>query len=65
MSPTMKRAIYVGKPYPWIRYGMTGIHWPDSFGAAFRADGDPVAVIVPRKDLYIPAEDQQRHCPKP
>jgi len=55
----------VGKPYPWIRYGMTGIHWPDSFGAAFRADGDPVAVIVPRKDLYVPAEDQQRHCPKP
>jgi len=61
----MKRAIYVGKPYPWIRYGMTGIHWPDSFGAAFRPDGDPVAFIVPRKDLYIPAEDQQRHCPKP
>ena len=61
----MKRAIYVGKPYPWINYGMTGVHWSDSFGAAFRADGDPMAIIVPRKDLYIRPEDETRHCPKP
>jgi len=61
----MKRAIYVGKPYPWINYGMTGIHWSDSSGAAFRPDGDRWRRIVPRKDLYIRPEDETRHCPKP
>jgi len=61
----MKRAIYVGETTNWVSYGMTGSTWEDSLGRAFLPDGVSGAMIIPRADLYIPSEDQTRHCPKP
>lgn len=72
----MKRCIYVGKPWGDIQYGATGriedIRWSAIMDAfCFIADEVNAAEItyadrywVPRKDIYIPSEDQRRHCPK-
>ena len=59
----MKRAIYVGEDTGFLRYGMTGSNYPDYFGPVFYPDGLGGAFCLDRKDLYIPDEDQQRHCP--
>lgn len=66
----MKRAIYVGKPWLGLAYGMTGYIRPEEDDhdwayPNFRPDGciDSARFGVPRADLYIPTEDQQRHCP--
>ena len=60
----MIRAIYVGEDTGFLRYGMTGSNYPDYFGPVFYPDGLPAPFCVERKDLYIPAEDQQKYCPK-
>ena len=66
----MKRAIYVGKPWSLIRYGSTGrlvdVLWAGSATrVCFVPDGDSIRYWTVRAELYIPSEDQQRHCPKP
>lgn len=65
----MKRAIYVGKGLSEVNYGMTGIMEqtisPESPYFSFQPDGQTYQWFVLRKDLYIPAEDLTRHCPKP
>ena len=68
----MKRAIYVGKPWGDIRYGMTGeivdISWSEAADKlCFIPDDDwfQVRYWADRPQLYIPSEDQKRHCPKP
>lgn len=70
----MKRCIYVGptETYPWnfpgrhpLHYGMTGDCRGDEFIWSFRPDGQVNGSFVKREVLYIPSEDQTRHCPKP
>jgi hypothetical protein len=66
----MRRAIYVGKGLSAVSYGMTGTMQPSisvkSPYFSFRPDGKmPGQWFVLRKDLYVAAEDQTRHCPKP
>ena len=66
----MKGAIYVGKGLSAVSYGMTGTMQPsispESPYFSFRPDGQASGQwFVLRKDLYIPAEDLTRHCPKP
>ena len=68
----MKRAIYVGKlhgPSGFFGYGMTGEATPfdacDPSFVWFRFDGGLGHWMVHRSEIYIPSEDQQRHCPKP
>jgi hypothetical protein len=66
----MRRAIYVGKGLSAVSYGMTGTMQPsislESPYFAFRPDGKmPGQWFVLREDLYVAAEDQTRHCPKP
>ena len=70
----MKRCIYVGtaETYPWnwsgrhpLHYGMTGDCRESTTFWSFRPDGNATGSVVQRDDLYIPSEDQTRHCPKP
>ena len=68
----MKRAIYVGKTgfagFRFLSYGMTGVSlkWhPDCMETTFMPDGERYHIPMPRNQIYIPSEDQQRHCPKP
>ena len=66
----MKRAIYVGKKIGFINYGITGEvqPWSGSMWSFYPDRSDYVikwCVIVPGPSIYIPSEDQQRHCPKP
>ena len=67
----MKRAIYVGGDIWLLNYGKTGTYgmadgnwgkWGPVF--EFRADGEGWTIPLPRSDVYLPAEDQTRHCPK-
>ena len=69
----MKRAIYVGKPYELpnnrlFGYGVTGqithLKGTDTL-CDFLPDGASRPVLMVRRNLYVPTEDQQRHCPKP
>ena len=67
----MKRAIYVGKTgfsgMLFLSYGMTGEYCPER--NRLRLDGQHLwQIYIPQNQihqLYIPSEDQQRHCPKP
>ncbi len=65
----MKRAIYCGQTgfssFAFFNYGMTGNAWEESTGWRFALDGGSQPVVILREDIYIPSEDQQRHCPKP
>ncbi len=65
----MKRAIYVGDNMGFLSYGMTGTIRPwgiyVSGAVNFLPDGESKGGwIICRKDLYVAAEDQTRHCPK-
>jgi len=69
---TPLRAIYVGPPVDFLhghplRYGMTGLHidFGGSIGPTFKPDGALGGKIVGRDEIYIPALDKTRHCPKP
>ncbi len=69
----MRRAIYVGRPYELpnnrlFSYGVTGEIKPwegSDILCDFRADGASRPVLMPRRNLYVPSEDQTRHCQKP
>ena len=64
----MKRAIYVGVGFSALSYGMTGTMEArcNSRFVAFYPDGFLRGQwFLERKEIYIPAEDQSRHCPKP
>ena len=64
----MKRAIYVGKPlnHYSLHYGATGAVLVMRHSSYFRPDQACDCVFpIRRTDIYIPSEDQQRHCPKP
>ena len=66
----MKRAIYVGEPWGMIQYGSTGVvtevAWYGHRKSCFTPDGpENVRYWANRTEIYIPSEDQQRHCPKP
>lgn len=66
----MKRAIYIGKPWLGMDYGSTGaiknLEWSEApLKTCFRPDGSNDEYWADRCDLYIPSEDQTRHCPKP
>ena len=58
------RAIFVGDAKA---YGRTGtVDDPGTVNVIFRPDGDNGdGLFVPRKNVYIPALDKTRHCPKP
>ena len=71
----MTRAIYVGKTDTFegpdacrrlhpLTYGMTGDYSYCGF-CIFWPDGSATGVTLDREDIYIPSEDQTRHCPKP
>ena len=68
----MKRAIYVGGDSWFLNYGKTGTYGMvrGNWGKRgpvfeFRPDGEGWAIPLPRIEVYLPAEDQTRHCPKP
>jgi hypothetical protein len=66
----MKRAIYVGDDDGLFKYGTTGTVRPWGIYVSgtvnFLPDGETRGGwLILRKDLYIPSEDQTRHCPKP
>ena len=69
----MKRAIYVGRPYELpnnrlFSYGVTGQIRPSEGSdimCDFTPDGASRPVLMLRRNLYVPSEDQQKHCPKP
>ena len=66
----MKRAIYVGPPGGRhnLNYGVTGNAYAGLTCTYFTPDSDHPFVVpaqLPRTNLYIPSEDQRRHCPKP
>ena len=64
----MKRAIYIGKAlsHYGLNYGATGAVVITEDCSYFRPDQARDCVWpIRRTDLYIPSEDQQRHCPKP
>ena len=69
----MKRAIYVGRPYELpnnrlFGYGVTGqttlLVGCDTL-CDFLSDGASRPVLMLRRNLYIPSEDQTKHRPKP
>lgn len=66
----MKRCIYVGKDDGFLNHGITGEVQPWSGTLwSFYPDRDVSVmkwcVIVPGSRIYIPSEDQTRHCVKP
>ena len=72
MEENIKRGIYVGKHLQagdWhLAYGMTGTLTLEdrSYGDVnFVPDGDIEPWMIFRKNVYIPAEDKTRYCPKP
>ena len=69
----MKRAIYVGRPYELpnnrlFSYGVTGqitlLEGCDTL-CDFLPDGASRPALMLRRNLYVPSEDQTRHCSKP
>ena len=66
----MKRAIYVGPPRERhnLNYGVTGNAYAGLTCTYFTPDLDSPFVVpaqLSRKDIYVPSEDQTRHCPTP
>ena len=71
----MKRAIYIAKSHEYqqpehrlFSYGVTGqiMPWKGSdILCDFLPDGASRPVLMPRRFIYVPAEDLTRHCPKP
>jgi len=66
----MTRCIYVGHETPALCYGRTGwFEWERTSMQeeypVFYPDDDGGPYYIGRSCLYVPSQDQTRHCPKP